>query len=150
MPRERPARITRLLNYDAQSQLDCKYNNEYQICQHHMFYTEPELPSPLDNAIDSGPIVYSVSKRNNTIERELADRGANGEIAGSDWVVINEPLIPRAVNCTRICNHQLIGIPIKRVGAYVESQRGGVICIFHKMAYMGKNKTIISSIQLED
>ena len=59
-------------------------------------------------------------------------------------------MVPRTVNCTGIGNHQLIGIPIKTVGAYVESQRGGVICIFHEMAYMGKNKTIISSIQLKD
>ena len=96
------------------------------------------------------PVTYSVSKRNITMERALVDRGANGGIAGGDCVVIDEPMIPRTVNCTGIGNHQLVGIPIKTVGSYVESQRGGVICIFHEMAYLGTNKTILSSIQLED
>ena len=56
-----------------------------------MCYT---LDSDLCNqpsAID--PVVYSVSKRNITMERALVDRGTNGGIAGSDCVVIDEPMI---------------------------------------------------------
>ena len=127
--------------------VEFEFPDDYQICEHHMCYTESE--SDLQIA-PSDPVIYSVSKRNFTNEKALIDRGANGGIAGSDCVVIDAPMVPRTVNCTGIGNHQLVNIPIKTVGAYVDSQRGGVICIFHEMAYMGTNKTIISSIQLED
>ena len=45
------------------------------------------------------------------MERALVDRGANGGIAGSDCVVIDEPMVSRSVNCTGIGNHQLVNIP---------------------------------------
>ena len=126
------------------------YNVEfdYWVFQHHMcFSPDSDL---LDQPGSLDPFTYSVSKSNITSERALVDRGANGGIAGADCVVIDAPMVPRTAYCTGIGNHQLVGVPIKTVGAFVESQRGGVICIFHEMAYLGTNKTILSSIQLED
>ena len=65
------------------------YNVEfdYQILQHHMRF--PPDSDLYDQPGTPDPVIYSVSKRNITMERALVDRGANGGIAGSDsrvWI----------------------------------------------------------------
>jgi hypothetical protein len=60
----------------------------------------------------------------------LVDRGANGGLAGSDMRVIatNEG---RTVNITGIDNHQTVKIPIVNAGAYMTTNKGPDIAIFH-------------------
>ena len=79
----------------------------------------------------------------------LIERGANGSVGGNDCVWLGNNVLPRNVSITGIDNHQITNVPIGTVGAYVMTNRGPVICIFREVAYTGKHKSIISSIQLE-
>ena len=124
-----------------------KASNNYQVFKHHMCL---ESQPSTDTKPIASTVEYSVSKGRRTLERSLVDRGANGGIAGGDCVIISQPIPSRYVDCTGIDDHQITGLPIKTVGAYVESQRGGVICVFNEMAYTGQHTTILSAIQLED
>ena len=91
----------------------------------------------------------SASHAAKQIPQSLIDRGANGGVAGSDCRWMGERVTPRNVSITGIDNHQLTNIPVGTVGAYAISNRGPVICIFNKMAYMARNCSILSSFQLE-
>ena len=102
-----------------------------------------------DEQLDISPPTYSVSKRQLLVQRALIDRGANGTVGGSDCTWIGGPVTPKSVSITGIDNHQLNNIPIGTVGAFCNSNRGPVICIFNEVAYTGKHQSIISSIQLE-
>jgi hypothetical protein len=78
----------------------------------------------------------------------LVDRGANGGLAGSDMRVVatNEG---RTVNITGIDNHQMVKIPIVTAGAYMTSNKGPVIGIFHQYGWVKSGRSIHSSPQLE-
>jgi len=89
------------------------------------------------------------SKSARCIDHGLIDRGANGGVDGNDVVWIGAPTPARHVSITGIDNHQIPKVPIGTVGAYVMSNRGPVICIFHETTYTGNNKSILSSTQLE-
>ena len=94
-------------------------------------------------------IIYSVSAHCSADFGSLADRGANGGLAGSDVRIISRSESPRQVDVSGIDNHQLTNLPIVSVGGVVQSQRGPVIAIMHQYAYTGQGKTIHSSAQLE-
>ena len=79
----------------------------------------------------------------------LCDRGANGSVGGSDTVWIGSPIPNRTVNLTGVTNHQITNIPVGTVGAYIMSQRGPVIGIFHEFAYTGEANTVLSAFQME-
>lgn len=114
----------------------------------HKWYTDKDLQ--IDTQLDDH-IRYKVSAqeitRNNSVS--LIDRGANGCVAGAECNWIGGPVSPRNVSITGIDNHQLTNVPIGTVGGYSMSNRGPVICIFNEVAYTGRHKTILSSIQLE-
>jgi hypothetical protein len=75
------------------------------------------------------------------------DRGANGGVAGEDVCVSFKTL--RSVDIQGLDNHQVSNIPIVTAGVVIKSQRGDVIAIMHKYAYIGHGLTIHSSAQLE-
>ena len=95
---------------------------------------------------------YNISKgiQSKTSKLSLIDRGANGMVGGSDCSIVGKPIHQRHVSITGIDNHQVLDIPICIVGAYSMSNRGPVILIFNEVAYVGKNQSIISAIQMED
>ena len=123
----------------------------YQALKHSMLYTHHE--KQLDNACSSDidTIIYNVTKRDikNKPSMSLADRGANGCVAGDDCNWMGGPDIKRRVHITGMDNHQVRDIIIGTVGAYVISNRGPVICVFHETAYTGRGQSILSSLQME-
>ncbi len=78
----------------------------------------------------------------------LVDRGANGGLAGSDMRVVatNEG---HTVNITGIDNHQMVKIPVVTAGAYMTSNKGPVIGIFHQYGWVKSGRSIHFSPQLE-
>jgi hypothetical protein len=118
------------------------------INKFHRWFTDSE-ETLSDESLTA--ITYNVSKRSlsSSITMSLCDRGANGFVGGSDCVLIGHPVVPRSVSITGINNHQVRNVPIATVGAYVVSNRGPVICVFHEVAYTGQHQTIMSSIQME-
>jgi hypothetical protein len=127
------------------------HGGTYQASQHHLFYTPREEELDRNTDENTQQIVYNVSKRkvNNKQTSSLVDRGANGIVAGDDCTWIGGPSIKRSVHITGMNNHQICDIPVGIVGAYVVSNRGPVICIFHEAAYTGRHQTILSAIQME-
>jgi len=91
--------------------------------------------------------LYSVSAHKSNRSGSLADRGANGGVAGDDVRIINKT--GRHVDVRGIDDHQIVDIPIVTAGAVISTQRGPVIAIMHQYAYTGKGKTIHSCDQLE-
>ena len=78
---------------------------------------------------------YCIANYNGCKKGEtLVDRGANGELAGSDIRVINKT--GRSVDVIGIDNHTVNDLPIVTAGAVVNSQRGPVIAILHQYAYV--------------
>ena len=71
----------------------------------------------------------------------LIDRGANGGVAGNDTRIINRS--NRLVDITGIDDHELQGIPVGTAGAFIQSQKGPVIAIFHQYALLGHGKPFI-------
>ena len=118
---------------------------DYQVFQHHMCYHDDAIELPTDDEI----LTYSVSKQEIKPEDALIDRGANGSLIGDDTRKIASPAVPKFVNASGITPHQLTNIPIITAGAYCETQRGGVILIFHEAAYKGSGNSILSAIQME-
>jgi hypothetical protein len=55
----------------------------------------------------------------------------------------------RTVNITGIDNHQMVKIPIVTAGAYMNSNKGPVIGIFHQYGWVKSGRSIHSSPQLE-
>ena len=90
---------------------------------------------------------YRVSEHKTALYDSLADRGANGGVAGEDTRMINTS--ERRVDIRGIDNHQVTAIPIASCGAVARSQKGEVILILHQYAYTGKGKTIHSCGQIE-
>ena len=98
--------------------------------------------------VHSAQISYTVTKVNTSrTNGSLVDRGANGGLVGSDMRIINTT--GRTINVNGIDNHQISNLDIVTAGAYMKSQRGPVIGIFHQYANIKTGKSIHSSGQLE-
>ena len=74
------------------------------------------------------------------MERALVDRGANGGIAGSDCVVIDEPMIPRTVNCTGIGNHHLLAFLSRQLELMLSPKGEELFVSFMKWPIWGLTK----------
>ena len=74
---------------------------------------------------------YNISSIKTSHTASLVDRGANGDLAGSDICIVsrNEPVC--TVDVSGIENHLVKDLPIVTVGGVVPSQRGPVIVIMH-------------------
>ena len=92
-------------------------------------------------------VTYTVSAHRSINQHSLIDRGSNGGVAGNDVRVISKS--HRKVDICGIDNHQLNDVEIGTVGAYVETQKGPIIAIFHQYALYGKGTTIHSPGQFE-
>ena len=90
---------------------------------------------------------YIVSNHHSASQHSLVDRGSNGGVAGSDVRVISKT--HRKVDIQGINNHRLNDIEIGTVGAYVNTQKGPIIAIFHQYALFCKGTTIHSPGQFE-
>jgi hypothetical protein len=92
---------------------------------------------------------YHVSKNEATVRNgSLVDRGANGGLGGDDMRVIET--VPNAVaDVTGITNNVARNLEIVLGAGLIMSNRGLIIGLFPQYAYLGKGKTIHSSIQLE-
>ena len=95
-------------------------------------------------------VSHTVSKQDvRRSEDALVDQGANGFAGGSDCVLIGKPADGWQVHITGVDNHQACNAPIATVGALAHSNKGPVICIFHKVAHAGRHQSILSPIQME-
>ena len=92
-------------------------------------------------------VTYVVSEHRSASQHSLVDRGSNGGVAGSDVRVISKT--HRKVDIQGIDNHRLNDVEIGTVGAYVETQKGPIIAVFHQYALFGKGTTIHSPGQFE-
>ena len=98
--------------------------------------------------VNMAKTMYAVSSSKAARPRgALVDRGANGSIGGSDVRVLS--MTDRHVDIQGIDNHHVNDTPIASVGAVVNTQKGPVIAVMHQVAYTGKGKSIVSSLQLE-
>ena len=77
----------------------------------------------------------------------MADRGANGGLAGSDMRVIHKT--HRKINISGIDNHEVTGLDVATAASLLNTSQGKVIGIFNEYAYLGKGSSIHSSGQLE-
>ena len=121
----------------------------YQARKHHMLPVDTH--TSLEETANFNTIEYCVSKRRTHTQQSTAliDRGANGCVAGADCTFMGRSEVERNVHITGMDEHQINDIPIATVGAYVVSNRGPVIAIFHEVAWTGRHQSIISAIQLE-
>jgi hypothetical protein len=92
-------------------------------------------------------VCYTVSASTTSDSWSLIDRGSNGGVAGTDVRPIHTT--DRTVDIQGIDNHQVLGISVGTVGAYVITQTGPIIAIFHQYAMLGKGVTIHSPAQFE-
>jgi hypothetical protein len=93
---------------------------------------------------------YSVASTHTTSSfGSLVDRGANGGLAGTDMRVIAIDPNRKVCMISGLDNHQVPDLDIVTAVAYLQSQRGPVIGIFHGYARMPNGHTIHSSDQLE-
>jgi hypothetical protein len=93
-------------------------------------------------------IIYSTHSRNLVPQKgSLVDRGANGGIAGSDVIMLEQS--HRKCDVTGIDNHTMQNLPIGTCAGLVRSTKGPIIIILHQYAYSGKGSTIHSSAQIE-
>ena len=90
--------------------------------------------------------IASHEKSNGKIA-SLIDHGANGRLAGEDIRIIRKTI--RTANVSGINDHTIQGLSIAMVARVVESHLGPICLIMHQYAYLGKGKTIHSSVQVE-
>ena len=77
----------------------------------------------------------------------MVDRGANGDLAGSDMRVIQKT--HQKINIQGIDNHEVTGLDVVTAATLLNTSQGKVIGIFNEYAYLGKGSSIHSSGQLE-
>ena len=75
------------------------------------------------------------------------DRGASGELAGSDVRILSQS--SRKCTVTGINQHQINGLDIVQCAALVNTNHGYVYLTMNEYAYYGKGHTIHSSGQIE-
>ena len=86
--------------------------------------------------------IYHVSKHSSSHYGSLIDRGANGDLAGSDVRILERT--GRTVSVTGIDNHELPGLDIVTCAAVHHTNHGKVVLIMHGYAYYGRGNTIHS------
>ena len=92
-------------------------------------------------------ITYHVAQANQAMHQSFVDRGANGDLAGSDTRVLNTS----SRQCTVIGtnNHKIPGLDIVQCAALVNTNHGIVNLIMNEYAYYGKGHRFHSSGQIE-
>ena len=88
-----------------------------------------------------------VFARVNQSNHHLIDRGANGGLAGADMRVIHTT--PRKINIVGIDDHELTGLNVVTAAAFLDTQKGPIIGVFHEYAHLGKGRSIHASGQME-
>ena len=97
---------------DISNVLSVKRSCQIQVCQHYLF------------------------QHANHTNQQLVDRGANGDLAGSD-------------NIQGIDNDEVTGLDVVTAATLLNTSQEHVIGIFNEYAYLGKGSSIHSSGQLE-
>ena len=88
-----------------------------------------------------------VFARVNQSNHHLIDRGANGDLAGADMRVIHTT--PRKINIVGIDDHDLTGLNVDTAAAFLDTQKGPIIGVFHEYAHLGKGRSIHAAGQIE-
>ena len=88
-----------------------------------------------------------VFARVNQSNHHLIDRGANGGLAGADMRVIH--ITPRKINIVGIDDHELTGLNVITAAAFLDTQKGPIIGVFHEYAHLGKGRSIHAAGQME-
>ena len=83
----------------------------------------------------------------NHTNQQLVDRGANGDLAGSDMRVIHRTYCK--INIQGINNHEVTGLDVVTAATPLNTSQGKVIGIFNEYTYLGKGSSIHLSGQLE-
>ena len=94
------------------------------------------------------PMMITISRASTYRGKSLFDRGANGNICGSDMRAIC--FSDRTLNVTGIDNHEMTNLRIGTFGGVITTQRGEAIAIFNQSACHPNGKSIISCLQVED
>ena len=108
---------------DITKVLSAKRSRQIQVCKHYIF------------------------QHANHTNNQLVDRGANGDLAGSDMRVIYKT--HRKINISGIDNHEVNGLDVVTAATLLNTSLGKVIGIFNEYAHLGKRSSIHSSGQLE-
>ena len=91
-------------------------------------------------------MTYCVTKSSRSGQHSLVDRGANGEVAGSDLRLIeNHP--DRKVDICGIENYQISAIPLVTTAGLTTTIIGEGMLIMQQHSCHGKNKIMHSSHQ---
>ena len=88
-----------------------------------------------------------VFARVNQSNHHLIDRGANGGLAGADMRVIHAT--PRKINIVGIDDHELTGLNVVTAAAFLDTQKGPIIGVFHEYTHLGKGRSIHAAGQME-
>ena len=92
-------------------------------------------------------ITYHVAQANQAKHGSLVDRGANGDLAGSDVRVLSTS--SRKCTVAGIDNHEIPGLDLVQCAALVQTNHGMVNLIRNEYAYYGRAYSIHSSGQIE-
>ena len=90
---------------------------------------------------------YHITKHSVSSYGSLANRGANGGLAGADVCVLERT--GRKVSVTGIDDHELPGLDIVTCVALIQTNHGKVNMLMHEYAYYGRDNTIYSPCQIE-
>ena len=115
-------------------------------------YQAYQVPCPQDsNMIPERTInhhfTYHVAQISQAKHGSLVDRGANGDLAGSDVRILSRS--SRKCTVTGIDSHELQGLDVVQCAALVHTNHGIVNLIMNEYACYGKGHTIHSSGQIE-
>ena len=89
---------------------------------------------------------YVFARANQSTNHSI-DRGANGGLAGADMRILQKT--HRKINIVRIDDHELTGLNVVTAAAFLDTQKGPIIGIFHEYAHLGKGRSIHPAGQME-
>ena len=92
-------------------------------------------------------LLYHVAKAKQVQHGSLVDRGANGDLAGSDVRILSKS--SRKCTVTGIDQNQIKSLDIVQCAALVNTNQDYVNLIMNEYAYYGKGHTIHSAGQME-
>ena len=137
----------------TQSKLRPPLSDPLLAMVHQSFHTSDDDASDISNVLSvkrSHQIqvcqCYLFQHANHT-NQQLVDRGANGDLAGSDIHVIHKT--HRKINIQGIDNHEVTGLDVVTAATLLNTSQGKLIGIFNEYACLGKGLSIHSSGQLE-
>ena len=115
-------------------------------------YQAYQVPCPQDSTMApersiNHHFTYHIAQASQAKHGSLADRGANGGLAGSDVRILSRS--PRKCTVTGIDSHELQGLDVVQCAALVETNHGIVNFIMNEYACYGRGHTIHSSGQIE-